>query len=336
MGLDFFREVVALQKKYGAHGATVSNGLQTNATLLTSEFAQFLHEYHFLLGVSLDGPQHLHDRYRVTADSRGSFSKVMRGIELLNKHQVEFNILVLVSASNVDHAAEIYSFLTAQGLHYHQYIPCVEYDSTGALQPFAITAAQWGRFLTEIFDCWYPNDTRTVSVRQFDSVISYLVEGRYTQCTMGRSCQQYFVIEHNGDIYPCDFFVDPALKLGNCSSDTFAQMLQSPKYQKFGRAKSLWHKNCNQCPYVMLCSGDCQKHRFGSPATPQTLSSLCGGWKAFYAHTLPHFETLAQQVRWQHAPSATPEAATTAVPTAGRNDPCPCGSGKKFKKCCGR
>jgi uncharacterized protein len=259
----------------------------------------------------------------------------MRGIEALQRHGVEFNILVLVSDSNVTRAREVYEFLCAQGYLYHQYIPCVEFDSAGKPLPWTISAQQWGEFLCELFDCWYPTDSRRVSIRCFDALLNYLVNGTYVTCTMGRNCRQYFVVEHNGDIYPCDFFVDKPLRLGSVLTDSWSQLYESATYRSFGRSKGLWNDLCNSCEYLSICSGDCLKHRLYGPTTdPHQLSWLCAGWKRFYDHALPRFKDLARTLKAQQPASVPPSPGTAS--SSGRNEPCLCGSGKKFKKCCGR
>ncbi|MFW5857459.1 MAG: anaerobic sulfatase maturase [Planctomycetota bacterium] len=353
MGVEFFRRVVELQKQYGRGGAVVANGLQTNATLIDDEFARHLAQYHFLVGCSLDGPAEIHNQYRKTIGGEGSHAAVWRGIEALRRHDAEFNILVLVSQANVHRSREVYRYLCDQGLYYHQYIPCVEFQSGFEPHPFAISGREWGEFLCEIFDEWVPNDTRRVSVRHFDSVLEYLVTDRTNVCVMGSDCRQYLVVEHNGDVYPCDFWVRDHYRLGNIRTDAWADLQASEVYRDFGVLKAQWNAACTDCPHLPLCRGDCLKHRLPKENDPRTLSWLCEGWKLFYDHTLDRFRALAQTVRTEQEaqrraelarqqaaaaarrPGPTPGRRRPAAPP-GRNDPCPCGSGKKYKKCCGR
>ncbi|MBD3393728.1 MAG: anaerobic sulfatase maturase [Chitinivibrionales bacterium] len=341
MGADFFRRVVDLQKKHGRAGSSVSNGVQTNGVLITDELAAHFAEYRFLAGVSLDGPPAIHDRYRRYAGGRGSHADVLKGIDRLRAHGVDFNILVLVNSENAGRAAEVYRYLRDNGFLFHQYIPCVEFDRAGNLRPFAITGEQWGAFLCGLFDAWHASDTRRVSIRLFDAVLSYMVDNTYTICHMHSTCCQYFVVEHNGDIYPCDFFVGPGLRIGNVMTISWDQAQKSPVYTAFGRNKPAWNPACARCEYLPYCAGDCLKHRLPVSGDPATLSWLCKGWKRFFAHTLPRFEALAELVKRERelapaACAAAPFAAPAAPGTAGRNDPCPCGSGLKFKKCCGK
>jgi len=341
MGVDFFRRVTEFQQKHGRRGAVVANGLQTNATLITDAFAEHLARYHFLVGVSLDGPAQIHDHHRVTINGRGSHADVLRGIERLERHGVEYNILTLVNDRNVGRAREVYSYLLERGQYYHQYIPCVEFDPEGRPLPFTITGEQWGDFLCELFDCWIEKDTRRVSVRLFDSIIAYLVDKARNVCNMGRNCCQYFVVEHNGDIYPCDFFVEKDLRIGNVLEMNWEQAAQSETYRSFGARKSMWNQACDACPHLEICSGECLKHRMYGDHGPRNLSWLCAGWKRFYDHALPGLRRLAQQVANERAQQArmsqtTAPAAAQAAPRGqpGRNDPCPCGSGRKYKHCC--
>ncbi|HUX12736.1 MAG TPA: anaerobic sulfatase maturase [Spirochaetia bacterium] len=302
MGRSFFRKVTDLQERYGRPGATVTNGLQTNGTLITDELASHLAAYNFLVGISVDGPEEIHNRYRLkVGGNRGTHAEVIRGLELLRKHRVEFNVLTLVTAANVDHPGTVYRYLRDElGVFYHQYIPCVEFDAEGNLLPYSISAEQWGRFMNGIFDEWIGNNTRTVSVRHFDSILTMMVENQASVCTLGRDCRQYFVVEFNGDVYPCDFFVDPDKRLGNLMSDSWYDMWRSPKFREFGAQKRNWNAACTGCPYLAYCAGDCIKHRVAFPSPEpreDSLSRLCEGWKMFYGHTLDGFRNLADQVK---------------------------------------
>jgi uncharacterized protein len=296
MGLDFFKDVVKMQQKYGRSGSMVTNGLQTNASLIDEPFAKHLAEYKFLLGVSLDGPEHIHDHYRKLPGGQGTFRRVMKGIDILRENNVEFNILVLVNDFNVSKVKEIYKFLVENGFYFHQYIPCVEFDDKGRLEQFSINGEQWGNFLIELFNQWYPGDIHKVSIRFFDSIINYFVRGRSTICHMENNCNQYFVVEYNGDIYPCDFFVREDLKLGNINSSNWEELLDSGIYQDFGSAKKEYSFICRSCKYLDLCHGDCLKHRAFSPDNEKRLSTLCSGWKMFYQRSLPVFKSIASGI----------------------------------------
>lgn len=340
MGVDFFKKTVKLQKKYGRQGARVSNGLQTNTTLIDDEFAAFLKEYNFLVGVSLDGPEEIHDYYRVNIDGKGSHSMVLKGIEALNKHDVDYNVLVLVNKQNVDKAALVYKYLKDMGVNYHQYIPCVEFDDDGNLLPYAITGREWGNFLMDIFNEWYPKDTRKISVRLFDSVLSLIVEGNYTTCHLAGNCCQYFVVEYNGDIYPCDFFVQDDLRLGNVMSHSWSVLQHSRKYKEFGALKTEWNKACQNCDVLPFCSGDCLKHRLYENDDPRKLSHLCQGRKLFFRETSAKFKQLAHEIiqMRNNQMGLGPVRPGRLFPDIDINpdDPCYCGSGKRYRKCHGR
>lgn len=332
MGLDFFKKVVELQLKYAPPGSSISNGLQTNATMITKEFAKFFGEYKFLLGVSLDGPAYLHDYYRKTVGQKPTHALVMRGIERLKQNGVEFNILSLINNLTVKKAIEIYHYLRENGFLFHQYIPCVEFDKNDQLKSYSITGKDWGTFLTELFNEWIKQDVNKVSIRLFDSIMEYLVYGRYNVCYMQDNCVQYFVVEYDGGVYPCDFFVQDNLLLGNINTNSWEELINSQTYQSFGIQKSNWNEECNLCPYLSLCHGDCQKFRYGAPTSPNRLSNLCQGWKMFFTKTLPRFKTIADKFKKENKLT---EPYRFKFPKFGRNEACPCGSGKKFKNCCG-
>ncbi len=331
LGIKFWERVIELQKKYAPPGAVISNGLQTNGTLITDEMAQFFAEYRFLLGVSLDGPAYLHDYYRKTIGQKPTHSLVMRGIDRLKKYHVDFNILILVNNKTVKKAREIYLYLKNHGFNYHQYIPCVEFDENGNLKHFSITGEEWGDFLCELFDEWIKEDINQISIRLFDSIINYLVNKQYTVCYMGSDCCQYFVVEYDGSIYPCDFFVQENLLLGNIMKGDWRDFLISPIYKKFGKQKSLWNDYCDKCSYLNLCHGDCQKFRSGDYKSLKKLSVLCKGWKKFYTYNLSQFEILAKNLRDNKEVNGSFQIKRKKI---NRNSPCPCGSGKKFKNCC--
>jgi len=341
MGLDFFKRVTTLQEQHGRPGAMVSNGLQTNTTLIDDEWARHLARYNFLVGVSIDGPAELHDRFRVYADGRGAHAAVMRGLEALKRQRVEYNVLTLVSQSNVHQPREVYHYLRDElGVHFHQYIECVEQDADGNLLPFAVNGREWGDFMCAIHDEWVAcGDTRRVSVRLFDSILTMLVDGVANVCAIGTDCRQYLVVEHNGDVYPCDFYVETSLKLGNIMEDSWDELLTSPLYKEFGARKRQWNERCEACRYLRVCAGCCPKNRRLRGSDPGQLSHLCEGWMQFFDHAWDGFQKLADDIRRER--QETREAARREHVRSlyrgkvGRNEPCPCGSGKKFKKCCG-
>ncbi len=340
MGLEFFERVVESQKKYGRRGAIVSNGLQTNATLINDPLAELLSKYKFLLGVSIDGPEEMHDQYRKDNKGRGSHIDVLRGIATLKRHGVEFNALVLVNSSNVQHPKEIYRYLCDLEIYYHQYIPCVEFDNTGQPCSFAISGRQWGTFLCGIFGEWIRSDTRYVSIRLFDSIMAHMIDWQYRMCFQGGRCNRYFLVEHNGDVYPCDFFVEPQKRLGNILNNPWEELSSSAKYRSFGRQKADWNDQCKGCDFLRFCSGDCLKHRYQNDRNPKTISWLCAGWKMFYHHTLSSFERMALSLLNERRPAFPHQKRTylNRVPQIEiqKSDLCFCGSEKRFKYCHGQ
>ena len=297
MGIDFFRKAVEFQRQYASPDARVANGLQTNALLLDDAFAEFLARQGFLLGVSLDGPAHLHDRYRTLKNGGGSYRKVMKGIDCLIKNEVPFNILTLISQANVTKGKEVYHFLCDKGFFYHQYVECVEFDTRGRPLPFTITGEAWGKFLCDVFDEWIKADLYRVSVRLFDAILTRLVENQDTVCSMGPSCGHYLVVEYQGDVYPCDFFVQENLKIGNIYERSWQQILDSEVFDGFAKQKSRMNQACTVCEYQLFCNGGCLKNRFYGQNDSRQPSWLCSGWKMFYAHALPEFRSIAQMIR---------------------------------------
>ncbi|MFW9826296.1 MAG: anaerobic sulfatase maturase [Candidatus Thorarchaeota archaeon] len=331
MGLKFFQKAIEFQKLYAPRRAIISNGLQTNGTLITKNFAKFLREYKFLLGVSLDGPAYIHDYYRNTIDHKSTHHLVMRGIEILRQNNVNFNILILVNNENVKKAKEIYLYLKEQGFNYHQYIPCVEFDENNIPKSFSISGEEWGNFLCELFDQWIKEDINKISVRIFDSILEYLVFGKYNVCYMAKNCCQYFVVEYDGGIYPCDFFVHSNLLLGNVIESSWEDIMNSPIYSKFGNQKSKWHPICNSCSFICFCHGDCQKFRIGNLESSSLPSVLCKGWKRFYSYALPKLKIISDKIRNGNNNILSNQIKSKEV---GRNSQCPCGSGRKYKNCC--
>lgn len=297
MGEAFYRKLVQLQRRYARPGAVVQNFVQTNATLITPSLAQFFAEEHFLVGVSVDGPAEVHDLRRYDNAGHGSHATVMRGIEYLRQAGAEFNVLTLVTQANVHHPLETYRYLRDEvGTRYMQFIECVEWDQEGNLLPYAITAEEWAHFICTIFDEWFNKDVQHVSVRLFDSIASKMQHGNANSCAMGCDCRAYFVVEHNGDVYPCDFFVRPELKLGNLHTHDWDELWDEPRHTQFGQRKSQYNVACKACPWLSFCNGDCPKNRSGHDASQdsQRLSHLCTGWKKIYGRVVPSIKLLLQ------------------------------------------
>lgn len=281
-GLDFFERLVRLQQQYGRTGQNVSNAMQTNAMLLDDNWAQLFKSYNWLLGVSLDGPQEVHDLYRFNKAGHGTFAQVMRGIEALQRHKVDFNILCVLSQANVGKAKELYRFYKSRGFDNLQFIPLAEFDDAGAPLPYTITPAQYGQFLVELFNEWWP-DRRRVRIRFFDNIAEALAGHKPGTCTMHETCDSYVVVEYNGDVYPCDFFVEKNWKLGNVGLDSWPEIARRTRRYNFAAKKTLAHPECQVCDYQSICHGGCPKFRHGPKSEFADLDYFCSSYKAIFA-----------------------------------------------------
>ncbi|HEG44677.1 MAG TPA: anaerobic sulfatase maturase, partial [Phycisphaerales bacterium] len=245
MGLDFFKRVVELQRKYGEDGQVVTNALQTNGILLDDQWCKFLHEYKFLVGISLDGPEKFHNHHRMDFSGKGTFDRVMASIERCKQNKVEFNILVLLSDHNVGHPDEIFDFFMEQKIRFLQFVQCVEPDpETGDVTDFSITPRQYGEFLCRIFDRWVEHGITKLSVRTFDSLLSYCVGQGQTECTFQHKCSDYIVVEHNGDVFCCDFFVEEQWRIGNIMETPIEELASSKMKRQFSRQKQSIDNKC--------------------------------------------------------------------------------------------
>ncbi len=276
-GIDFYRKALEFQRIY-AGGKRIYNSLQTNGTLIDESWCQFLRENGFLLGVSIDGPAHIHDYFRKSRTNESTFSRVLRGTELLNKYGIEWNAMATVNSQNVTKPVEIYDFFKQMGCHYIQFTPVVEFS-----RPYlSVTPEQWGKFLCDIFDCWWPGDVGRQFIQIFDATLANWMGLPPAVCTMARECGHAGAIEYNGDVYSCDHFVFPEYRLGNISEKSLAEMMYSPEQLQFGQSKytSLSAK-CRECKYLFLCNGECPKNR------QDGLNYLCEGYKSFFEHSAP-------------------------------------------------
>jgi len=297
MGLDFYRKAVELQKKYGASAQEVGNSLQTNAILLNEQWCKFLHESKFLVGISIDGPKQMHDHYRVDYSGAGTFERVMRAIERCKEYQVEFNTLTLLNDLNVKHPDEVFDFLVGLGVRFLQFIPCVELDATGRVTDFSITAEEYGEFLCRVFDRWVEYGPGRLSIRDFDSILSYYLTGRHTICTFDRQCSQYIVIEHQGDAYCCDFFVEPRWRLGSIMETPIEKLAGSALKRRFARNKQNLCSKCLVCRHLAICRGGCMKDR--APFDRENFareSYYCEAYRRFFDYAGPRFAQIAAQI----------------------------------------
>ncbi len=326
MGLDFYQRALDIQDEFRRAGQVVSNTIQTNAVLIDDRWAGFFAEREFLVGVSLDGPPELHDLHRLTRGGTGVHSRVMEACERLRAHNAEFNILTVVNSDTVRHPDEVYRFLVEHGFHYLQFIPCLEADEHGTA-PFSVEPEAYGRFLCRVFDEWFPDGYPYVSIRLFDNLLQYRV-GQVPECCQYREeCGGYLVVEHNGDLYPCDFFVTPEWLLGNIQTDTIDRVAQSERYKEFSVLRQLSRKECDSCPELGFCYRGCVKYRYLPTMDYSALDYLCAAYRMFFDHVRERYNFLAWDILRRHRGEPAP-----SLPS--RNDPCFCGSGRKFKKCC--
>jgi uncharacterized protein len=354
LGVEYFRKVVDLQKKY-ANGKPIENSLQTNGILLDDAWCEFLAQNRFLIGLSVDGPQELHDCYRVDKAGGPSFDKVLRAAECLKKHKVDFNTLTGVHRRNSLKPLDVYRFLKEAGSGFMQFIPIVEriaadpasdrllvspHSSAAAhVAEWSVEPLQYGKFLCAIFDEWVRNDVGTIFVQLFDVTLASWVGMEPNLCVFQRTCGAAAVLEHNGDVYSCDHYVYPENRLGNILELPVESMLQSPQQVRFGQDKlSRLPRACLACPVRFACNGECPKHRFVSaPDGDENLNYLCPSYKLFFAHVKPYMDFMAAELQAERPPSNIMEwvRRDAAQKKPGRNDACPCGSGLKFKRCCG-
>lgn len=360
MGLPFFRRVVALCDKY-ARGKKIEHALQTNGIVLNDEWARFFAENRFLIGLSIDGPAHLHNQYRVNRAGKGTHEQVVAAMALLKAHHVEFNTLTVVGKHNVGHAREVYDFLLAAGSRHMQFIPLVERMSTtgssvlnlvlpgesaATLAPWTVPSWQFGEFLNHIFDVWIRRDVGRVSVQMFDVALAAWTGQPPVLCVHSETCGHAFALESNGDLYNCDHFVYPEHLLGNIHQLSIEEMNNSEQAIAFGQAKrDTLTPDCRRCDFRFVCHGGCPKHRFAvSPTGHPGHNYLCAGYKHFFQHITRYMNVWREILADGYPPAAIMQwvaqdqraSAQPANRSVNRNDSCPCGSGKKYKKCCGQ
>lgn len=349
MGLDFFKQAVALQQKYRKPGMRIFNALQTNGTLLDDEWAAFLHKNDFLIGLSVDGPKHLHDHYRVDKGGKPTFKTVMRGLDLLKKHKVEFNILTTLHAGNADHPLEIYRYFRDKlKVNFMQFIPIVEranmtgFQEGGDVTERSITAKQYGDFLIAIFDEWVRRDVGQVYVQIFDVSLGVWMGQQAGLCIFAETCGQALALEHNGDLFSCDHYVEPNYKLGNIQEVPMIELVASAQQHQFGQDKrDGLPQYCLDCEVRFVCNGGCPKNRFiQTPNGEDGLNFLCEGYRAFFNHINKPMQFMVQQIKRGQPPAnimaylaEQSRLFREQLATLNRNDPCPCGSGRKFKQC---
>ena len=341
LGLDYFRKIVALQRKYQPSNRQIINGMQTNGTLLDEQWCRFMAEEGFAVGLSLDGPREIHDQYRVTKDGRPTHELTMRGYQLLRNYDVSTDILCVVNSDNVRHPTEVYQFFKQIKAPYVSFLPMVESQpgTQNGVSPLTMQAETWGDFLCTIFDEWVSEDIGRIKVQIFEEATRTAFGQEHSLCIFRPVCGDIPVVEHNGDFFSCDHFVTPEHRLGNICRTPLVELLESPAQRAFGQAKlETLPDYCRECDVRDMCNGECPKNRFcRTPDGEAGLNYLCAGYKRFFTHCTPFVSEVAAQWRRQRLQEQTPKTQVAAAQTThkpGRNDPCPCGSGLKYKKCC--
>ena len=317
--IDFYRKALSLQQKY-AGGRCIDNVIQTNGTLLTDEWCEFFAQNHWLVGISIDGPQPYHDHYRLTAAGKPSWKKVMQGIKLLKKHGVEWNAMAVVNAYNVNHPLEFYRFFKENGCQFLQFTPIVERQTRHEdgrtlasladkdeipLSEASVTPEQWGYFLSAIFDEWVRKDVGKIFVEIFDCTLANWMGVSPGICAYSKECGHAGVMEHNGDVYSCDHFVFPEYKLGNIRDQSLIDMLYGEQQQEFSRLKhSSLPRQCKECDMEFACHGECPKNRFMKDKYGDSgLNYLCLGYYHYYQHVAPYMDYMKQELMAQRPPS---------------------------------
>jgi uncharacterized protein len=362
MGLAFFRRAVELQRKYARPGQRVINTLQTNGTLLDDQWGVFLKENNFLVGISIDGPREMHDAYRVDKGGKPTFDRVMAGLDVLKAHGVDWNVLTTIHAVNSDQGRQVYRFLRDNlGATFIQFIPIIERATPDTLQiadsgwgsgvhgrPLyiqdgslvthrSIGPEQYGRFMIDVFEEWVRHDIGTVYVQVFDTALaSWYGEGG-GMCVHAETCGQQLALEHNGDLYSCDHFVEPGFLLGNIKDKTMLELVALPQQRKFGQDKrDTLTRFCLDCDVRFACNGGCPKDRFAtSPYGEPGQHYLCPGYKNFFHHVQGAMEAMTRLLRANRAPAELMGTYARDDASRDRNEPCTCGSGRKWKRCHG-
>lgn len=315
--LAFYEKVVRLQQRY-ARGRRIANSLQTNGTLINDDWARFFHDQGWLIGVSLDGPEAYHDAFRRTRGGGPSFRNVIRGIDILNRHAVEWNALAVANRLNGDHPLSFYRFFKNIGCRYIQVTPVVErlahHDDgrqlaslvdEGQLAPFSIRPKQWGNFLCTIFDEWVRHDVSMFFFNIFDATLANWVGVAPGLCTMAKHCGHAGVMEHNGDVYSCDHFVFPEYKLGNIHEQSLVEMMYSERQRRFGRAKAdSLPTQCRECQWLNACHGECPRNRFIHTANGEPgLNYLCEGYRQYFSHVAPYMDVMKRLLGEKRPPA---------------------------------
>ena len=340
LGLDYFRRIVELQRKHRIPGREIINGIQTNGTLLDEEWCRFLAAEGFYVGLSLDGPSELHDGYRVTRGRKPTHEQVMNAYGLLQRYGIHCDILCVLHDRNVRHPAEVYGFFRSVAVRHLVFLPLVKRSASGGVTPESVSPEAFGAFLCAVFDEWIGGDIGRIYVQMFEEAARPARGLEHALCVLRRTCGELPVLEHNGDFYSCDHYVDRDHFLGNLREKSLVEMLESPAQRVFGQAKrDTLPRRCRECDVLEFCNGGCPKDRMlKNPDGEEGVNYLCAGLHRFFTHVRPAMRRLAAHIeagrpieRFRDLQRA---ADTKAAAPADRNDPCPCGSGRKYKKCC--
>lgn len=358
MGLDFYKKALELQKKY-ASGKKIENAFQTNGTRLNDDWCKFFVDNDILVGISIDGEEHNHNRYRKTFSGGPTFARVMKGIEMLHRHDVQFNTLSVVNDYNAKYALETYRFLKKIGSGFMQFLPVVEFiapdrppgelrliapahSANPVVTDWSVKPSEYGSFLVSIFNEWVRNDVARYFVQIFDATLANFVGENPGICVFNDTCGDALAMEHNGDVFSCDHFVYPEYYLGNINDTPLRELAKSQRQFDFGIAKrNTLPAYCLRCNVRYACHGECPKHRFmTTPDGAKGLNYLCEAYKMFFSHVEPYMQFMAKELKNKRPPAnvmtwiRNRENQVVKQPVPERNDPCPCGSGRKFKNCC--
>ncbi len=327
MGIDFYRKAIELQQKY-AGDKVIHNTLQTNGTLLTQEWASFLRDNDFLVGISIDGPEDIHNKYRKDKGGAPTFDKVMRGLNILYRSNVQYNTMTTINKASEGRGLEVYQFMKSVGSRYMQFMPVVEHvkyplnaagkpikgarphivdpsEEGAVISPWSVSSMAFGRFMCDIFDYWVCNDVGQYFVNQFDATLACMCGEMPGTCVYAETCGGNSIIEHNGDLYCCDHFVYPKYRLGNIFDKDIREMMQSAEQTKFGIEKrNSLPRQCRRCKYLYACNGECPKHRFNRTEAGETgLNALCDGYYMFYSHVEPYMERMKELLKLKQPPA---------------------------------
>ena len=300
--LAFYEKALALQRQYG-RGRQTDNCLQTNGTLLTEEWCQFFRDNHFLIGISIDGPEALHDAYRKTRHGEPTFRQVMKGIEMLERYGVEWNAMATVNRLNADHPEAFYQFFRAIGCRFVQFTPVVERTAEGRVAPYAVTPQQWGRFTCGVFDEWIKNDVGNVFVQLFDATLANWMGVTPGVCSLSTMCGHSLAMEWNGDVYSCDHYVFPEYRLGNIGQQTLTALAYSERQQSFRQKKTgTLPRQCRECQWLFACHGECPKNRFATTADGEAgLNYLCEGYRQYFGHVAADMDIMKKNIIQRYA-----------------------------------